>query len=73
VNGGWHERVRANPILAQAWFWTAEWQAGEREVDKAYAEGRYRTYTGEEFEAELERRMKPLELRHTESDSFWAD
>ena len=25
----------------QAWFWTDEWQAGEREVDEALARGDY--------------------------------
>ena len=28
----------------QAWFWTPEWQAKEREADRAYAEGRFTTY-----------------------------
>lgn len=25
----------------QGWFWTSEWQAGEKEVDKALARGEY--------------------------------
>ncbi len=34
----------------QAWFWTPEWQAKEREADRAYAEGRFtRYYSTEEF------------------------
>ena len=27
----------------QAWFWTKEWQAGEREVDEAIKKGRVRS------------------------------
>jgi len=39
----------------QAWFWTPEWQEGEREVDEAIAAGRT-TYFGsaEEFLAALD-------------------
>lgn len=34
----------------QAWFWTPEWQAKEREADRAYAEGRFTRYDStEEF------------------------
>jgi len=34
----------------QSWFWTDEWQAGERQVDKDIADGNYETYdTIEEF------------------------
>src|SRR6266511_605863 len=51
-------RVLIDP--SQAWFWTEEWQRGERKVDEDYAAGRYRTYdSAEEFIAELERRRKP--------------
>jgi antitoxin PrlF len=33
---------------SQAWFWTPEWQAGEREADKDIATGRtVRFYTVE--------------------------
>ena len=28
----------------QAWFWTPEWQAGEREVDADLAGGRVKTF-----------------------------
>lgn len=44
------------PIPAdQAWFWTPEWQAGEREVDEELAAGRVRSYQdGEEFIAALD-------------------
>ena len=34
----------------QAWFWTAEWQAGEREADSDRAAGRIETVgSGDEF------------------------
>lgn len=29
---------------SQAWFWTEEWQAREREADEAYAAGSYKTF-----------------------------
>ena len=47
----------------QAWFWTPEWLAGEREIDAARARGE----TGEVFDSEdaflaaLERDLKPLD------------
>jgi len=38
----------------QAWFWTPEWQAGEREADADIAAGRVETFaSGEEFVAAL--------------------
>ena len=38
----------------QAWFWTPEWQAGEREADADLAAGRVETFgSGEEFVAAL--------------------
>ena len=38
----------------QAWFWTVEWQAGEREADADAAAGRSETFSsGEEFIAAL--------------------
>lgn len=41
----------------QAWFWTPEWQAKEREADRDYAEGRFtRYYSTEEFLAALDDR-----------------
>jgi hypothetical protein len=43
---------RLNP--EQAWFWTEEWQAGEREVDREIAAGRLITGTPEAFDAVLE-------------------
>jgi hypothetical protein len=44
----------------QAWFWTEEWQAGEREVDRNVAAGQLGTvhYTDEEFDAHL-RSLRP--------------
>ena len=45
---------------SQAWFWSPDWQAGERQVDADYAAGRYRVHeSGDAFVAELERRRKP--------------
>jgi AbrB family looped-hinge helix DNA binding protein len=39
----------------QAWFWTKEWQAGEREADEEINAGRGRVfYSDEEFLASLE-------------------
>ncbi|MGH3804764.1 MAG: AbrB/MazE/SpoVT family DNA-binding domain-containing protein, partial [Pseudonocardiaceae bacterium] len=38
----------------QEWFWTPEWQEGEREADREYEQGHGRTgHTFEEFVAEL--------------------
>lgn len=45
---------------SQAWFWTPEWQAGEREADADLAAGRFDRYeSDEEFLAALRARMKP--------------
>ena len=39
-----------------AWFWTPEWQAKEREADEAIAAGDYTTFdSGAEFLAHLEK------------------
>ncbi|MBA3306309.1 MAG: AbrB/MazE/SpoVT family DNA-binding domain-containing protein [Thermoleophilaceae bacterium] len=39
----------------QAWFWTPEWQAGEREADEEYARGEGKVYMDEEsFQAALD-------------------
>lgn len=44
----------------QAWFWTAAWQAGEREADADLAAGRVETFgSGEEFSAALRSIAKP--------------
>ncbi len=41
----------------QAWFWTPEWQAGEREADADIAAGRTTRYdSDEEFMAALDER-----------------
>ena len=44
---------RLNPD--QAWFWTEEWQAGEREVERNVSAGKVGAahYAGEEFDAHL--------------------
>jgi bifunctional DNA-binding transcriptional regulator/antitoxin component of YhaV-PrlF toxin-antitoxin module len=40
----------------QAWYWTEEWQAGEREVDEEAARGEDSTFdSAEEFVAHLRR------------------
>ena len=46
----------------QAWFWTPEWQAMEREADEDVAAGRVERFeSDEEFLAALDARMKPLD------------
>jgi len=46
----------------QAWFWTHEWQAKEREADGDRAVGRVTRYgSDDEFLASLEERAKPLD------------
>ena len=46
----------------QAWFWTPEWQAKEREADEDLAAGRFERFNSdEEFLAALEARAKPLD------------
>ncbi|HVA05235.1 MAG TPA: AbrB family transcriptional regulator [Acidimicrobiales bacterium] len=43
----------------QAWFWSPEWQAGEREADADQAAGRVETFgSGEEFIGALRSRAK---------------
>lgn len=47
---------------SQAWFWTAEWQEGERQADADIAAGRViRFGSDEEFLAYLDANMKPLD------------
>ena len=47
---------------SQAWFWTAEWQKGERQADADIAAGRViRFESDEEFLAYLDANMKPLD------------
>jgi AbrB family looped-hinge helix DNA binding protein len=45
------------PVPAsQAWFWTEEWQAGEREVDEMLARGEFTDFeSAEELMAHLRR------------------
>jgi hypothetical protein len=44
----------------QAWFWTREWQAKEREADEDLAAGRATTFKDDdEFLGALEADMKP--------------
>jgi hypothetical protein len=46
----------------QAWFWTREWQAKEREADDDLAVGRATRYENDEdFLAALDERTKPLD------------
>ena len=48
---------RLNP--GQAWFWTEQWQAGEREADRQIAAGELTTFsTDEEFNAYV-RALRP--------------
>ncbi len=47
---------------SQAWFWTPEWQEGERQADADIAAGRViRFESDEEFLAYLDAHMKPLD------------
>ncbi|MDQ6928895.1 MAG: AbrB/MazE/SpoVT family DNA-binding domain-containing protein [Actinomycetota bacterium] len=48
----------------QAWFWTPEWQAGERKADADLAAGRGETFeSGEEFLKALGALAKPAPRR----------
>jgi AbrB family looped-hinge helix DNA binding protein len=48
----------------QAWFWTPEWQQGEREADADLAAGRGETFnSGDEFLGALRSRAKPAARR----------
>lgn len=58
--------IELRPVVAvpadQAWFWTPEWQAGERQVDENYAAGRFEQHENvEEFVAALEEIMNENE------------
>ena len=37
-----NERIDIDP--SQEWFWTEEWQLGEKRVDKELAEGKYNDF-----------------------------
>jgi AbrB family looped-hinge helix DNA binding protein len=41
---------------SQAWFWTPEWQAGEREADEDLKAGRFTVMTPEEFKKDISKR-----------------
>jgi len=48
----------------QAWFWTPEWQAGEREADVELAAGAGDTFSsGDEYLTALERLRAPQRRR----------
>jgi len=49
---------------SQAWYWTPEWQAGEREADAQLAAGEGETFeSGEEFLETLQGLAKPAVRR----------
>jgi hypothetical protein len=49
----------------QAWFWTREWQVGEREADDDLKAGRVtRVESDEAFLALLDKRTKLLDVHH---------
>ena len=55
-------RVRKEIDASQAWFWSSEWQRGEREADADLAARRSERFeSDEEFLAALKERMKPLD------------
>ena len=50
----------------QAWFWTPQWQQGEREADADLTAGRAQTFnSGEDFLDALRARAKPAARRRT--------
>lgn len=50
----WHA-VTSGDVADQAWFWTPEWQAGEREADEDIAAGHTAYFDStEEFLAALD-------------------
>ncbi len=62
VDGGILLRPMKVIDATQAWFWTPEWQEGERQADEDLAAGRFDRYeSDEEFLAALRARMKPLD------------
>jgi bifunctional DNA-binding transcriptional regulator/antitoxin component of YhaV-PrlF toxin-antitoxin module len=54
----------------QAWYWTEEWQAGEREVDEEIARGEGRTFDSAEEMFDTLERERPL--ISDSSDEFGA-
>jgi len=62
VDGGILLRPMKMIDASQAWFWTPEWQEGERRADADIAAGRgMRFESDEEFLAYLDAHMKPLD------------
>ncbi|MGH3137979.1 MAG: AbrB/MazE/SpoVT family DNA-binding domain-containing protein [Gaiellaceae bacterium] len=62
VDGGILLRPMKLIDASQAWFWTPEWQEGERQADADIAAGRViRFESDEEFLAYLDANMKPLD------------
>jgi antitoxin PrlF len=50
---------------SQAWFWTPEWQAGERQADEDRSAGRGETFDSDEtFLKALRARAQPVNRRH---------
>ncbi|HVB52270.1 MAG TPA: AbrB/MazE/SpoVT family DNA-binding domain-containing protein [Acidimicrobiales bacterium] len=48
----------------QTWFWTTDWQAGERDADVDHAAERVSTFaSGEELLGSLRQRSKPTRQR----------
>jgi AbrB family looped-hinge helix DNA binding protein len=62
VDGGILLRPMKMIDASQAWFWTPEWQVGERQADADIAAGRgMRFESDEELLTYLDARMKPLD------------
>jgi antitoxin PrlF len=50
--------------VTQAWFWTTDWQAGERDANADLAAARVSSYaSGEELLGALRKRSKPTRQR----------
>ena len=53
-------KIEVTPQLSidrsQAWFWTPEWQAGEREADEDLKAGRYTVRKAKEFKKDISSR-----------------
>ncbi len=64
--------VLANHTPDQAWFWTPEWQAGERQADSDKVAGRFTRYeSGEAFLAAL-REARPDVADRTHSSLYYS-
>ena len=46
----WSPQEDQEPLDDQAWFWTAEWQAGEKEADEDIRAGRVYRLTAEDIQ-----------------------